>query len=217
MTEELQKQRIAHLLLAIQAVFLRPEEPFRWASGIISPIYCDNRLTLSYPKLRDELEDGLAGLIRSNYPEAEALMGTATAGIAHAALVAQRLSLPMGYVRSGAKSHGRENRIEGKLEAGQKVVVIEDLISTGGSALEAADCLRQAGADVLGVVAIVSYGMKKSRVSFSEAGLSLHSLTDFDAIIRVAVEEGYIEEKQRKGLLMFRDNPDNQDWFGEIK
>lgn len=207
------KQQIARDLLEIQAVFLRPDDPFTWASGIKSPIYCDNRLILTAPAVRREVENALAKTIRSHYPNVEVLMGTATAGIAHAALAAEILELPMGYVRSGNKDHGRQNRIEGKLLPGQKVVVVEDLISTGGSSLEVVRALEEAGADVLGVVAIFTYGMKKATDAFNEAGVSLTTLTDFDTIITVAANDGAIKEEDVPGLLLFRANPNDESWI----
>ena len=208
------QHRIARDLLSIKAVFLRPEEPFTWASGIKSPIYCDNRLTLTAPKVRDDIENGLAALIREKYPEVEALMGTATAGIAHAAITAHLLGLPMGYVRSGAKDHGRKNQIEGRLEPGQKVVVVEDLISTGGSVIEVVNVLRDAGADVLGIVSIFTYGMQKGLDRLAAANIENTSLTDFDAVVSVAAEEGYIEASDVARLMAFRDNPSDESWIG---
>ena len=201
------KTKIAKDLLKIQAVFLRPDEPFTWASGIKSPIYCDNRLTLSDYQVRLDVENGLAELVKTHYPEAEALMGTSTAGIAHAAITAHLLALPMGYVRSGAKDHGRHNQIEGKLVPGQKVVVIEDLISTGGSVLEVVEVLRQAGAEVLGIASIFTYGMRKSVERLAEAQVKNVSLTDLDTVAQVAAEEGYIRAEDQARLLAFRDNP----------
>ena len=197
--------QIAKDLLKIQAVFFRPDAPFTWASGIKSPVYCDNRLTLTDVSVRSDVEEGLAGLIREHYPEAEVLMGTSTAGIAHAAITGHLLGLPMGYVRSGAKDHGRKNQIEGRLLPGQKVVVVEDLISTGGSVLEVVHVLREAGAQVLGVVSIFTYGMKKGLVRLAEAGVKNISLTNFDEIARVAAEEGYIQPEDVARLLAFRD------------
>jgi len=205
---------IARDLLSIKAVFLRPEQPFTWASGIKSPIYCDNRLTLTAPAVRADVETGLVQLIRKHYPEAEVLMGTATAGIAHAAITAQFMGLPMGYVRSGAKDHGRGNQIEGRLDAGQKVVVVEDLISTGGSAIDAVNALREAGAEVLGIVSIFTYNMKRGLERLSEASVTNHSLTDFDTIVQVAVEEGYIAASDAARLMAFRDNPSDESWIG---
>ena len=205
---------IARDLLSIKAVFLRPEQPFTWASGIKSPIYCDNRLTLTAPAVRADVETGLVQLIRKHYPEAEVLMGTATAGIAHAAITAQFMGLPMGYVRSGAKDHGRGNQIEGRLDAGQKVGGVEDLISTGGSAIDAVNALREAGAEVLGIVSIFTYNMKRGLERLSEAGVTNHSLTDFDTIVQVAVEEGYIAASDAARLMAFRDNPSDESWIG---
>ena len=204
--------QIAKDLLKIRAVFFRPEEPFTWASGIKSPVYCDNRLTLSAPEVREDVERGIAETVRSCFPDAEALMGTSTAGIAHAAIAAWLLNLPMGYVRSGAKDHGRQNRIEGRLEPGQKVVVIEDLISTGGSVLEVVDALREEGAEVLGVVSIFTYGMRKGLERLEKAGVVNHSLTNFDVIAQVAAEEGYIRPDDVRRLIAFRDNPDDGSW-----
>lgn len=205
---------IAKDLLEIRAVFFRPEEPFTWASGIKSPVYCDNRLTLSDPKVRNDVENGLAELIRQNYPEAEVLMGTSTAGIAHAAITAHIMGLPMGYVRSGAKDHGRGNRIEGRLEKGQKVVVVEDLISTGGSVIEVVEALREAGAEVLGIASIFTYGMQKGIDRLREAGVKNVSLTNFNVIADVAAETGYIKAGDVKRLLAFRDNPGDESWIG---
>ena len=205
---------IARDLLKIQAVFFRPDEPFTWASGIKSPVYCDNRLTLTAPQVRLDVETGLSELVREYYPEAEVLMGTSTAGIAHAAITAHLMGLPMGYVRSGAKDHGRKNQIEGKLEPGQKVVVIEDLISTGGSVLEVVNVLREAGAQVLGVASIFTYGMQKGLERLAAAEVTNHSLTNFDVIARVAAEEGYIRPEDVKRLLAFRDNPSDESWIG---
>ena len=200
------EQLIAKELLKIGAVFLRPQEPFTWASGIKSPIYCDNRLTLSYPETRDKVENGLASLVKTYYPDCEALMGTSTAGIAHAALTAQILSLPMGYVRGEAKSHGRTNRIEGKLEKGQKVVVVEDLISTGGSVIEVVNALREEGAEVLGVVSIFTYGIRKGLERLAGAGVENHSLSNLDSLVEVAAEMGYIKPEDKKTILEFRNN-----------
>ncbi len=208
------KEQIARDLLQIGAVFFRPDEPFTWASGIKSPVYCDNRLTLTAPAVRNDVENGLADLIREHYPDVEVLMGTSTAGIAHAAITGHLLGLPMGYVRSGNKDHGRQNRIEGKLEPGQKVVVVEDLISTGGSVLEVVDALREAGADVLGVVSIFTYGMKKGLERLAAAGVVNHSLTDFDCIASVAAAEGYIRPEDVQRLLRFRDDPADESWIG---
>ena len=206
---------IAKDLLSIKAVFFRPDEPFTWASGIKSPVYCDNRLTLTAPKVRCDVENGLAELIKENYPEAEVLMGTSTAGIAHAAITAHLLDMPMGYVRSGAKDHGRQNQIEGKLEAGQKVVVVEDLISTGGSVIEVVDVLREAGAEVLGIVSIFTYGMKKGIERLAAANVKNVSLTNFDAIAEVAAEEGYIKTEDIERLIKFRNNPSDESWIGK--
>ena len=208
---------IAKDLLSIRAVFLRPEEPFTWASGIKSPIYCDNRLTLTAPKVRGDIENGLAALIREKYPKVEVLMGTATAGIAHAAITAHLLNLPMGYVRSGAKDHGRQNQIEGCLEPGQKVVVVEDLISTGGSVIDAVNALRDAGAEVLGIVSIFTYGMQKGLDRLAAAGVVNYSLTNFDAVVRVAAEEGYIAAADVDRLIAFRNNPSDESWIGGNK
>ncbi len=205
---------IAKDLLSIKAVFFRPDEPFTWASGIKSPVYCDNRLTLTAPKVRCDVENGLAQLIKENYPEAEVLMGTSTAGIAHAAITAHLLDMPMGYVRSGAKDHGRQNQIEGKLEAGQKVVVVEDLISTGGSVIEVVNVLREAGAEVLGIVSIFTYGMKKGLDRLAAAEVKNISLTNFDAIAEVAAEEGYIKTEDIQRLIKFRNNPSDESWIG---
>lgn len=208
------KNLIAKDLLKIKAVFFRPEEPFTWASGIKSPVYCDNRLTLTAPEVRTDVENGLATLIKENYPDAEVLMGTSTAGIAHAAITAHLLDMPMGYVRSGAKDHGRQNQIEGKLEKGQKVVVVEDLISTGGSVIEVVNVLREAGADVLGVVSIFTYGMQKGLDRLKEADVKNISLTNFDCIAEVAAEEGYIKPEDIKRLIAFRNNPSDESWIG---
>ena len=205
-------ERIAKDLLKIKAVFFRPDEPFTWASGIKSPIYCDNRLTLTAPEVRSDVEEGLAEIIKANYPDAEVLMGTSTAGIAHAAITAHIMGLPMGYVRSGAKDHGRQNRIEGKLEAGQKVVVVEDLISSAGSAIETAEALREAGAEVLGIASIFTYGMKKAEDRLAEANLRNVSLSNFDVIARVAAEEEYIKPEDVDRLLRFRANPSDESW-----
>ncbi len=207
------KRLIARDLLSIQAVFFRPEEPFTWASGIKSPVYCDNRLTLTAPEVRCHVEEGLAELVKANYPEAEVLMGTSTAGIAHAAITAHILNMPMGYVRSGAKDHGRQNRIEGRLEKGQKVVVVEDLISTGGSVIDVVEALREAGAEVLGVVSIFTYGMKKGLERLKEANVKNVSLTDFDVIAEVAAEEGYISPDDIRRLIAFRNNPSDESWI----
>ncbi|MEE0517174.1 MAG: orotate phosphoribosyltransferase [Anaerovoracaceae bacterium] len=204
---------IAKDLLSIKAVFFRPEEPFTWASGIKSPVYCDNRLTLTSTAVRNDVEESLAQVIRENYPEVEVLMGTATAGIAHAAITAHLLGVPMGYVRSGAKDHGRQNRIEGRLEKGQKVVVVEDLISTGGSVIEAVNALRDEGADVLGVVSIFTYGMRKGIERLKEADVKNISLTNFDVIAEVAAEEGYIRPDDIERLIKFRNNPSDESWI----
>ena len=208
------KRTIAKDLLSINAVFLRPEEPFTWASGIKSPVYCDNRLTLTAPDVRNDVENGLAAIIKNNYPDVEVLMGTSTAGIARAAIVGHLLGLPMGYVRSGNKDHGRGNRIEGKLEKGQKVVVVEDLISTGGSVIEVVDALREAGAEVLGIASIFTYGMQKGLDRLSAANVKNISLTDFDTIAQVAAEIGYIKEEDIKKLIAFRNNPGDESWIG---
>ena len=208
------KETIAKDLLKIKAVFLRPDEPFTWASGIKSPIYCDNRLTLSDPDVRNDVENSFAKLIKEKYPEAEALMGTSTAGIAHAAISAHLLGLPMGYVRSSNKDHGRQNRIEGRLEKGEKVVVVEDLISTGGSVIEVVEALRQAGAEVLGIVSIFTYGMKKGLDRLKEANIENTSLCDLDALLKVAVESGYIRRDDEAKILAFRDNPSDESWIG---
>lgn len=204
---------IAKDLLSIKAVFFRPNEPFTWASGIKSPVYCDNRLTLTAPKVRTDVETSLAEVIKENYPDVEVLMGTSTAGIAHAAITAHLMGLPMGYVRSGAKDHGRQNQIEGKLEAGQKVVVVEDLISTGGSVIEVVDVLRAAGAEVLGIVSIFTYGMKKGLVRLAEANVKNVSLTNFDVIANVAAEENYIAKEDVERLIAFRNNPSDESWI----
>lgn len=208
------KKLIAKDLLKIKAVFLSPDKPFTWASGIKSPIYCDNRLTLTAPDVRDDVENGLAKLIKENYPDAEVLMGTSTAGIAHAAITGHLLGMPMGYVRSGAKDHGRGNQIEGRLEKGQKVVVVEDLISTGGSVIEVVNALRDAEAEVLGIVSIFTYGMKKGLDRMAEANVKNISLTDFDTIVEVAAEEGYIKADDVSRLIAFRNNPSDESWIG---
>lgn len=210
---ENRETRIAKDLLAIGAVFLRPEEPFTWASGIKSPIYCDNRLTLSAPEVRRHVENGIAEVIRESYPECEVLMGTSTAGIAHAAIAAWILDRPMGYVRSGAKDHGRANQIEGKLEPGQKVVVVEDLISTAGSAVEVVKVLREAGAEVLGIVSIFTYGMKKAVDRLAEAQIKNISLSNFDILAETAAREGYIAQEDVSRLLAFRNNPSDESWM----
>ena len=208
---------IAKDLLSIQAVFFRPEEPFTWASGIKSPVYCDNRLTLTAPAVRNDVETALAETIYREYPAAEVLMGTSTAGIAHAAIVGHIMGLPMGYVRSGSKDHGRQNQIEGRLEKGQKVVVVEDLISTGGSVIEVVNVLREAGADVLGVVSIFTYGMKKGLERLAAAEVKNVSLTNFDVIAQVAAEEKYIKPEDIARLIAFRDNPSDESWIGGNK
>ena len=205
---------IAKDLLSIGAVFFRPDEPFTWASGIQSPVYCDNRLTLTAPAVRDHVEEGLRDLVETWYPECEVLMGTSTAGIAHAAIVAHLMGLPMGYVRSGAKDHGRKNQIEGRLEPGQKVVVVEDLISTGGSVIEVVNILREAGANVLGVVSIFTYGMQKGLDRLAQAQVENHSLCNFDVIARVAAEAGYIRPEDVRRLIAFRNNPNDESWKG---
>lgn len=207
------KQLIAEDLLKIKAVFLRPNEPFTWASGIKSPIYCDNRLTLSDTQVRNNVENGLAALIKEHYPEAEVLMGTSTAGIAHAAITATILNLPMGYVRSGAKDHGRGNQIEGKLLPSQKVVVVEDLISTGGSCIEVVNVLREAGAEVLGVVSIFTYGMKKGLERLAAAEVKNVSLCDLDTLVEVAAEKAYIAPEDKERLIKFRNNPSDESWM----
>ena len=204
---------IAKDLLKIKAVFFRPEEPFTWASGIKSPIYCDNRLTRTAPEVRTDVEQGLAALIKENYPECEVLMGTSTAGIAHAAITAHLLDMPMGYVRSGAKDHGRQNQIEGRLLPGQKVVVVEDLISTGGSVIEVVNVLREAGAEVLGIVSIFTYGMKKGLERLAAAEVKNVSLTNFDVIAEVAAEEGYVKKEDVERLIQFRNNPSDESWI----
>ncbi len=208
------EQLIAKDLLSIGAVFFRPEEPFTWASGIKSPVYCDNRLTLTAPEVRSHVETGLASLVLQHFPACQVLMGTSTAGIAHAAIVGHILGLPMGYVRSGAKDHGRQNRIEGKLLPGQKVVVVEDLISTGGSVIEVVEALRETGAEVLGVVSIFTYGMKKGVERLAAANVENHSLTNFDVIARTAAAEGYIRPEDVTRLIAFRDNPADESWIG---
>lgn len=208
---------IAKDLLKIKAVFFRPNEPFTWASGIKSPVYCDNRLTLTAPDVRNDVENGLAQLIKENFPEAEVLMGTSTAGIAHAAITGHILGLPMGYVRSGAKDHGRQNRIEGRLEKGQKVVVVEDLISTGGSVIEVVEALREEGAEVLGIVSIFTYGMQKGLDRLAAAKVTNVSLTNFDVIAEVAAEEGYIAQEDIQRLIAFRNNPSDESWIGGAK
>ena len=207
------EKQIAGALLSIGAVFLRPEEPFTWASGIKSPIYCDNRLTLTAPEVRDQVENGLMEVIRREYPNVEVLMGTSTAGIAHAAIVAHMMHLPMGYVRGGNKDHGRQNRIEGKLEKGQKVVVVEDLISTGGSVIDVVEALREAGAEVLGIASIFTYGMKKGLDRLAAAGVKNVSLSNFDVLVQVAAEKGYIRPEQVERLIRFRNNPSVESWM----
>lgn len=210
-------RKIAKDLLKIQAVFLSPDKPFTWASGIKSPVYCDNRLTLTAPEVRTDVETGLKELIEENYPEAEVLMGTSTAGIAHAAITAHLMNLPMGYVRSGNKDHGRQNRIEGKLEKGQKVVVVEDLISTGGSVIDVVDALREAGAEVLGIVSIFTYGMKKGLERLAAADVKNVSLTNLDVLSEVAAQEGYIKPEDVNRLIAFRNNPSDESWIGGAK
>ena len=209
------KQIIASQLLKIGAVFLRPDDPFTWASGIKSPIYCDNRLILTDPAARDIVERAIADTVKNEYPEAQALFGTSTAGIAHAAIAAHILGIPMGYVRSGNKDHGRQNRIEGKLTKGERVVVIEDLISTGGSVIEVVDALREAGAEVLGIVSIFTYGMKRGLDKLAEAEVRNTSLTDLDAVCEVAARDGYIKSEDIKRLLKFRDNPSDESWINK--
>ena len=211
------EKKIAKALLSIHAVFLRPDDPFTWASGIKSPVYCDNRLTLTAPAVRSDVENALAETIRREYPAVEVLMGTSTAGIAHAAIVGHIMGLPMGYVRSGSKDHGRQNQIEGRLEKGQKVVVVEDLISTGGSVIEVVNVLREAGADVLGVVSIFTYGMKKGLERLAAAEVKNVSLTNFDVIAQVAAEEKYIKPEDIARLIAFRDNPSDESWIGGNK
>ena len=207
-------RRIAEDLLSIRAVFFRPDEPFTWASGIKSPIYCDNRLILTAPDVRTEVETALMQTIRREYPDAEVLMGTSTAGIAHAAITAQMMGLPMGYVRSSSKDHGRQNQIEGRLEKGQKVVVVEDLISTGGSVLEVVNVMREAGAEVLGIVSIFTYGMKKGLERLAAAKVRNVSLTNFDVIAQVAAEQKYIKPEDVARLLQFRNDPSDESWIG---
>ena len=208
---------IAKDLLKIKAVFFRPQEPFTWASGIKSPVYCDNRLTLTAPEVRTDVVNGLAETIKKHYPDVEVLMGTSTAGIAHAAITGHIMGLPMGYVRSGSKDHGRQNQIEGRLEKGQKVVVVEDLISTGGSVIEVVNALRDAGAEVLGIVSIFTYGMKKGLDRLAEANVKNVSLTNFDVIAEVAAEEGYIKPEDVERLIKFRNNPSDESWIGADK
>ena len=208
------ERTIAHDLLSIGAVFLRPDQPFTWASGIKSPIYCDNRLTLTAPTVRTHVEEGLVDLICKHYPTAEVLMGTSTAGIAHAAIVGHLMGLPMGYVRSGSEDHGRQNRIEGKLEKGQKVVVVEDLISTGGSCIEVVEALREAGAEVLGIVSIFTYGLQKGLDRLAAAQVTNFSLSNFDAVCEVAAEEGQIRSEDIQRLKQFRADPSDESWIG---
>ena len=208
---------IAKDLLSIKAVFFSPDKPFTWASGIKSPVYCDNRLILTAPEVRNDVEGALAEQVKKLYPECEVLMGTSTAGIAHAAIVGHMLGMPMGYVRSGAKDHGRQNQIEGKLLPGQKVVVIEDLISTAGSAIEVVNVLREAGAEGLGIISIFTYGMKKGLDRLAAAGVENHSLTNFDVIAEVAAEEGYIKPEDIERLIAFRNNPSDESWIGGNK
>lgn len=210
--EKLSKE-IAKDLLKIEAIFLKPEDPFTWASGIKSPIYCDNRLTLSSPEVRTRIEQGLAKIIKENYPEADVLMGTSTAGIAHAAITADILNLPMGYVRGSSKDHGRKNQIEGRLEKGQKVVVIEDLVSTGGSVIDVVNVLREAGAEVLGIASIFTYNMEKSKIKLEEAKVKNVSLSNFDVMVEVASEEGYIKPEDKERLIAFRNNPSDESWI----
>ena len=210
-------KKIAKDLLKIQAVFLSPDKPFTWASGIKSPVYCDNRLTLTAPEVRTDVENGLKALIEENNPDAEVLMGTSTAGIAHAAITAHLMGLPMGYVRSGNKDHGRQNRIEGKLEKGQKVVVVEDLISTGGSVIDVVDALREAGAEVLGIVSIFTYGMQKGLDRLAAAEVKNISLTNLDVLSEVAADEGYIKPEDVSRLIAFRNNPSDESWIGGAK
>ena len=212
---EAMEKVIAKDLLKIQAVFFRPDEPFTWASGIKSPVYTDNRLTLTAPEVRLDVEQGLARLIKENYPEAQVLMGTSTAGIAHAAITAHLLNMPMGYVRSGAKDHGRQNQIEGRLEPGQKVVVVEDLISTGGSVIEVVEVLREAGAEVLGVVSIFTYGMQKGLERLAAVQVKNISLTNFDVVAQTAAQEGYIRPEDVERLMAFRNNPSDESWIGK--
>lgn len=209
------EELIAKDLLSIKAVFFRPDEPFTWASGIKSPVYCDNRLTLTDVKVRTDVENGLAELVKENFPEAEVLMGTSTAGIAHAAITGHILDMPMGYVRTGSKDHGRKNQIEGKLEKGQKVVVVEDLISTAGSCVDVVDVLREAGAEVLGIVSIVTYGMQKAADRLAENNVKNVSLTCFDVIAKCAAEEGYIKESDIERLIAFRNNPSDESWINK--
>lgn len=207
------EKKIANELLKIKAVFLRPEEPFTWASGIKSPIYCDNRLILSAPEARVVVEQAIADTVKTQFPDAEMLMGTSTAGIAHAAIAASILGLPMGYVRGEAKTHGRNNRIEGRMEPGTKVVVIEDLISTGGSAIDVVEALREAGAEVLGIVSIFTYGMKKGLDRLADAKVVNHSLSNLDTLVEVAAEQGYISPEWKERILQFRNNPSDESWI----
>ena len=207
------EQKIAKDLLSIEAIFLKPDDPFTWASGIKSPIYCDNRLTLTSPIVRNDVEEGLASLIQENYAGAEVIMGTSTAGIAHAAITADILGLPMGYVRGSSKDHGRKNQIEGRLIPGQKVVVVEDLISTGGSVIEVVNVLREAGANVLGIASIFTYNMAKSKEALEEANVKNISLSNFDVMIDVAAEKGYIKEEDKEKLIKFRNNPSDESWI----
>lgn len=210
-------EKVAEGLLSIGAVFLRPKDPFTWASGIKSPIYCDNRLILTAPEVRDVVEQAIADTVKREYPDCEVLMGTSTAGIAHAVIAGHILHMPMGYVRSGNKDHGRQNRIEGRLPEGAKVVVVEDLISTGGSAIDVVNALREAGAEVLGIVSIFTYGMQKGLDRLKEADVKNISITNFDTVIDVAVKTGYIEESDRDALIRFRSNPSDESWIGELK
>jgi len=207
------EREIAKDLLSIEAIFLKPEDPFTWASGIKSPIYCDNRLTLTAPVVRTKIENGLAQVIKEKYPEAEVLMGTSTAGIAHAAITADILNLPMGYVRGSSKDHGRKNQIEGRLQKGQKVVVIEDLISTGGSVIDVVNVLREAGAEVLGIASIFTYNMAKSKQRLEEANVQNVSLSNFDTMVEVAAEQGYIKREDIERLIAFRNNPSDESWI----
>ena len=207
------EKKIAKDLLSIEAIFLKPDEPFTWASGIKSPIYCDNRLTLTAPIVRNDVEENLANLIQENYAGAEVIMGTSTAGIAHAAIVADILGLPMGYVRGGSKDHGRKNQIEGRIIPGQRVVVIDDLISTGGSVIDVVNALREAGANVLGIASIFTYNMTKSKEAFEKANVKNISLSNFDVMIEVAAEQGYIKEEDKERLIKFRNNPSDESWI----
>ena len=213
MSKVMREKDVAKGLLSIKAVFFRPDEPFTWASGIKSPVYCDNRLTLTAPEVRNLIENSIADVIREEYPEADVIMGTATAGIAHAAIASHILGLPMGYVRSGAKDHGRGNQIEGQLNKGDKVVIVEDLISTGGSVIDAATALRNAGAEVLGIVSIFTYGMQKGLDRLAQENLKNISLTNFDVISEVAVDESYIRPEDRERLIAFRNNPSDEGWI----